>query len=863
MIGLIKKFLGKKPNNGQAPAGPDYQQLKLNFREFKYLLRANNEVLSIIAEIETRMDQGLSMGLDFLRSRYIAASAKVFKMIRHLGNISGGRYRELYPAFDLIRHQIDDFLTPGAEGDEGILVLPLSEIQPHQGHLVGNKALNLARVARSEQPTNEGFVITTEAFRRVMAETGLSGQLREALMLLEEASYPNLAALSQNLREKIMAASLPPEVVRAIDEGCRDLFSRVGGQVNVSLRSSAVGEDTQTSFAGLYHSVLSVPKRKVITAYREVLASLYTPQSIMYRRREGLRDEDAEMAVLVQVMLDPKVSGVMYTKDPLAADRGTLLVSAVYGLGLGLVDGSVTPDLYTVQREPEPRLTGSQIGSKTTRKVCTFDGCRAEPVPEAEMSEPALEPAQVEQLAGFGLALEKEFGWPQDVEWALTKEGGLVVLQSRPLQLLQAADQTVDDTEIQAALILEGGRTARPGAASGPARLVLSEKDMAEFKEGEVLVSRQSSPKFAAVLDRASAVVTEVGGISGHMASLAREFGVPALLGVAEAVSVIKPGQVITVDAGAMRVYEGRVKSLLKQAASAWQQNPRPAANPNLPWQRSAGLITLLTLTDPRSPNFTARHCRTLHDIIRYIHEKSFAEMFLLGDRLGAAARGHARRLAHKLPFELWILDLGGGLWETPSDEISQQMVSSLPAKAFLQGLLDTDIHWDQPRPVTVRGLASVFSGAMLNPPADGQVRNMGEKAYAVISEDYLNFNCRVGYHFAALDSFCGPNQNDNYVSFRFKGGAATEDRRARRTELIQRILTPLGFEVQRTGDALSAFLKKYEEKATAEVLTEIGRLVIFTRQMDMLMQDERMVEWLAQAFIQGNYNLETDPAGT
>ena len=417
------------------------------------------------------------------------------------------------------------------------------------------------------------------------------------------------------------------------------------------------------------------------------------------------------------------------------------------------------------------------------------------------------------------------------------------------------------EAQTEAALILQGGRTARPGAGSGPARIVITEKNIAEFVKGEVLVSRQSSPKFAAVLDRASAVVTEVGGISGHMASLAREFGVPALLGVADAVSVIKPGQVITVDAGAKRVYEGRVESLLGQAATTWRQNLRPAASPNAPWQRAARLITLLTLTDPRSPNFTARHCRTLHDIIRYIHEKSFTEMFLLGDRLGTAAQGHARRLVHKLPFELWILDLGGGLWDTTSDDISQQMVRSVPGKAFLQGLLDPNIHWDQPRPVTMRGLASVFSGAMLNPPADGQVRDMGEKAYAIISEDYLNFNCRVGYHFAALDSFCGPNQNDNYISFRFKGGAATEDRRARRTDMIERIMIPLGFEVQRTGDALSAFLKKYEEQATAKVLTEIGRLVLFTRQMDMLMQDGRMVEWLAQAFAQGNYNLETKPA--
>jgi pyruvate, water dikinase len=150
----------------------------------------------------------------------------------------------------------------------------------------------------------------------------------------------------------------------------------------------------------------------------------------------------------------------------------------------------------------------------------------------------------------------------------------------------------------------------------------------------------------------------------------------------------------------------------------------------------------------------------------------------------------------------------------------------------------------------------------LLTPPNGGGLRDMGQRAYAILSAEYLNFNCRVGYHFTALDSFCGPERNDNYVSFRFHGGAATEDRRQLRAELIARLLGEQGFAVERKGDLVSAFLKKYDAAATAAVLEELGRLVLFTRQMDMLMDGRPMLEWLARAYAEKNYNLVNHDKG-
>ncbi|MBU1276405.1 MAG: pyruvate, phosphate dikinase [Proteobacteria bacterium] len=855
MVKRLSKFLNRLGRNGNgAPDKTLHGDLKLRFREFKYLLRANNEVLAIIAEIEQQLAEGGQVGLDFLRSRYIAASAKVYKMIRHLNHISGGRYPQLEGAFHRIRADIDQILEEGGGSRSGVIILPLEDLEQGESHLAGSKASNLAELARAGLPVPPGFVVTTEAFRRFMEFSGLGGQLRQAVMILEGSSPEDVETFSHLLEQKVLDAPLPPELEKELMAASQRLGG-LGARGLISLRSSAVGEDTQSSFAGLYRSMLGVIPADAAQAFRAVVAALYSPEAVVYRRQRGLLDQDAEMAVLVQAMLEPVASGVMYTTDPLGGGKGPLLISAVRGLGQGLVDGSVDPDLYRLERSHPPLLLDYSSGGQGESLGLGASGLSRHSLDAAGREEPPLSEGQALELARLGLELEERFACPQDVEWALTEPGRLVILQSRPLQVLAARCGEAAAPSVEP--LLSGGQTARPGAGAGPAFLVRPGVELKDFPSGGVLVAKSSSPALAAALPRAAALVTDVGGVAGHLASLSREMGVPALVGTGLATKLIAPGQEITVDAGGRRVYPGRVAQLTGPEPSTALCRPRPGPTPY--WHQAAGLITKLNLTDPHSPRFTTARCATFHDIIRFGHEMSFKEMFRLGDKVGRDPGGGALRLEARLPFELWFIDLGDGLASGAGPDLKPEQVVSIPGAALLEGLLDPSVDWNRPRPVSLKGLASVFSASLLTPPKDGQVRDMGQRAYAIVSAEYINFNCRVGYHFTALDSFCGAQQNDNYISFRFHGGAATEDRRQLRAELIERLLSDMDFSVERTGDQVSAFIKKYPAGRILELLEELGRLVLFTRQMDMLMSGRPMVDWLAQAFAEKNYNLASN----
>jgi pyruvate,water dikinase len=261
-----------------------------------------------------------------------------------------------------------------------------------------------------------------------------------------------------------------------------------------------------------------------------------------------------------------------------------------------------------------------------------------------------------------------------------------------------------------------------------------------------------------------------------------------------------------------------------------------------------------LTLTDPSSAEFSPEKALSLHDLARFIHEKSYEEMFGLGERLGDV-RQSSYLLDVFLPLDLYIVDLGGGFVERPKgNKVKPRQIASVPMAALLKGMLDKRIPRFGAKPLSLGGLMAVVMRHATESP--DQDRTFADPSYALISQPYLNFTARVGYHFSIVDAYCGATANKNYISLLFRGGAADQVRRNRRVRAIAAILRGEGFAVRVERDAVTARMSKASREETAAHLEMIGRLLQFFRQLDAAMAGEEAVDLVTSAFLRGDYDL-------
>jgi len=687
----------------------------------------------------------------------------------------------------------------------------------------------------------EGFVITAAAFARFMASAGIMERVRERLAAVRIDDLQGIERASSEIRSLIAEAQVPPDLGRAIRDAVAELSS--GAAAGLAVRSSAVWEDGEFSFAGQYSSCLNVPAAEVERRYKEVVGSLFTPRAIFYYRTKGFAEEEMAMAVGVMRMVRARAGGVLYTRDPLDPGRDVMVISGVWGLGTTVVDGAAHADTIAVSRA-SGEIVDRRIADKATREVVdAAGGVRTEPVAEGERGLPCLSGAQAAGLARHGAALETHFGRPQDVEWALDGDGGLWVLQSRPLQLMAAPASPALPRRVQGRRILiDRGIVACKGVAAGPVSIVRTDEEAAAFPDGAVLVARTMATGLATALPRAAALVTDVGSAAGHLASLAREYRVPALLDTGTATTVLTNGMEVTVDAFHGNVYEGRVEELLRHAAT--RREVLEGTPLLLALGRALQHVTPLHLTDPAREDFRPEACRTFHDITRFSHEKAMDEMFDLAEGRGEGG-AEATALRAGIPVAIHLLDMGGGLG-VHERKVTPEAVLSVPFAAFLKGM--RGMSWPEPRAADAKGLLGMMAHTATIPEAE--LRGTAEKSLALIAANYMNFSIRLGYHFSQVEAWVGDQLNDNYIRFFFKGGGAVRDRRLRRVRLISEILAKMDFRVQVADDVIRATAAKYRRPELERTLEAMGKLTAYTKQLDMAMFNDAVTDWYRDEFV-------------
>jgi pyruvate,water dikinase len=848
LTGILKNMLGLK-------SGPPVP-FDLLFRRFKEVLDNDNRSLEIITDMGEKLGGDYLFDIAYIRSAYSELSSAVRDSLLSFDLLTRAKYPYLREAADRIdsriRRTIYDLPTPSEP------VVFYHNISWDISHDVGGKNANLAEVKNSMGlNVPDAFVITTRAYDAFLRHNGLNGKIES----LKGAEITD-SALRQ-VRDAILEGQIPPEVDRALKKALEEMKRGGGGDRFVAVRSSAEEEDADFSFAGQFETRLNVPPESedVGRAYREVVASLFSSRAVAYQRQVGYPPGKIKMAVGCMAMVDAEASGVIYSSRQ-GGDGNTLMINAAWGLGVTTVEGHSDADLYLLKKGPEPEIIHVTAGRKELMTAPREEGgITTLKTADAMRTKQSLTQQQAQELARQAMLIERHFRKPQDIEWAVDRRGEVFILQTRPLRAEGAigpssprpmAGSPGEISGTEEPVLLKGrGVVVQRGIAAGRVFIVRDPEQLDRFPRGAVLVAAHDSSEYVRVMPDVSAIITDVGTPTSHMASLCREFRVPTVVNTGDATRVLVHGQEITLDAddeGNGIVYAGIRSDLIRPAARSAKMEDLYEFRKKRYIMRH---ISPLNLVDPLKDNFTPEGCKTMHDVIRFIHEKSVAELVESSQDAGRQNRV-AVKLDIPVPAGITVVDMGGGLSapENPG-KVTFEQITSTPFRAIIRGMTHPGV-WKSDA-VSLR--MNDFLTSMIRMSdivADGTAHTGSN--LAVVTREYVNLTLKFGYHFTVLDCYCSETARNNHIYFRFAGGATDMVKRSRRISFIAAVLREYGFNLRTKGDFLIARLSNLKRDEMEVILDDLGRLMAFTRQLDAMMHDDGAVDRYARDFLEEKY---------
>ncbi len=489
------------------------------------------------------------------------------------------------------------------------IIVWLGEEAAGDAKLVGGKAAGLSGMIKAGIPVPPGFIVTTEAYKQFVLETGIAGYIKYVLEEVVVSGKPSeYEKASELIRSKFVRTPMPHRIVSEIVEAYRRLAELSGVEEPlVAVRSSATVEDLpEASFAGQQETYLNVKGAdSVVEMVKRAWSSLWTARALSYRDSLNVDHEAALMAVIVQKMVNSRSSGVAFTIHPVTGEEDKVVIEAIWGLGEYIVGGKVTPDRFVISKS-NLEILEKRVSEK--RKALFYDPRSSsnvevevpagdEDVKNLHLKYPeiaelivkhgvradrqALNDDEVRVLAGLALKVESYFGKPMDVEWAIDADipgpNNIFLVQARPETVWskrKAVEKPREEVvEVEAGKVLVKGIPASPGVAYGKAVVALTVDEAArKMKKGDILVTKMTDPDWVPYMKIASAIVTDEGGMTAHAAIVSRELGIPAVVGTGNATKVLRDGLEITVDGSRGVVYSGRVEVEVKP-----QQVPTPA----------------------------------------------------------------------------------------------------------------------------------------------------------------------------------------------------------------------------------------------------------------------------------------------
>lgn len=468
------------------------------------------------------------------------------------------------------------------------LVLWFEKLRKTDIPSVGGKNANLGEMTYTGIPVPPGFAITAYAYKKFIEETGIAKKIYEIIdKTVKDKNDPaQYEVASKKIRELIESTTMPKDIENAIKHAYEEMNKKLDTKETfVAVRSSATAEDlADASFAGQQETFLNIRGVKgVLQNTVKCWSSLFTPRAIFYRNEKGFAHEKVFISVGVQKMVNSRAAGVMFTMNPVTGDLSQIVIEGNYGLGEAVVSGSVTPDDFVVDRQ-SMKIIERRLAKKSVQYIRDLKTGHTvhEEVP-AEMQElPCVTDEEVLRLAELAKRIEKHYGKPQDIEWAIDRDiptapQNTFIVQSRPETVWSqkpaetpAQGEVTEMKPTQLKVAVKGIAAGKRGFGIGIAKVVSNPQEAAKvMKKGDILVTDMTNPDYVPFMKLAGAIVTNKGGVTCHAAIVSRELGIPCVVGTEKATQLMITGKEYTVDSKSGVVYEGALATLTAQLTSA------------------------------------------------------------------------------------------------------------------------------------------------------------------------------------------------------------------------------------------------------------------------------------------------------
>jgi pyruvate, water dikinase len=859
-------------------------QTELDFSEkfnyFQLLLEENNEAHKLMTGLFDIVESGKPFSRGQCLNHFELLVSKIDNICKYLTEMSGGSYKSLSKKHASIVDECNKILQAKVFCPDG-WVCPTYDCnscekvkipdncsryyycmnQVDIGNMleVGGKMSRLGEIQKKLNiPVPDGFCLTIDIFNEFMSQNDLRHIKNE---IFRNINFDNIKEVNDACHEAqnlIVAAPLPDKFESSVYEAFDKCFGD-NQDVRLAVRSSAVGEDSADfSFAGLHHTELNIRRNNLVDACINVLISKYSPQSVIYRYKSGLRDEDMPMSIGCIRMIDAYSGGVLYTRD-VVQNNNNIVIQGVFGLGAPVVDGSIEPQEIIVEHHRNAHIVSYKEGNqKFVYNVNRNEGISVIPLMTSEVSNRCISDRQLKELVNYALMIERHFNCPQDIEWACDQNGSVFILQTRPLKLLSRKEKLIAK-QIEAAkqaenykIVLEGGDCASPGVSSGEVYIIKKQDDIDNFPPGAILVTRKSQSVLASLIHKAAGVITDIGSVTGHLSIIAREQDIPLLTNTKNATSLLKNGMLITLDSENRKVYYGYVEKLIElDTVDRVRVNPFLKSPQYKIWSKVTRFISKLNLVNPHDDNFRVTNCKTMHDVLRFAHEMAMRTMFSVYERNQDKTK-NTHILKFSVPLDIFVIDMGNGLKKNLTKHvISVEDIESKTLLALISGMTTPGVKWSGFLPMDTKSFAGIIFGNIVD--VNQAASTIGSRTYAIISENYINFFSRLGYHFSRLDAFADEEKDTNYINYSFWGGASDDERKSKRAEAIGRILEHYNFTINRVSDNLTATIRRIPREEVYSLLVVIGRLMGAIRNTDVIMLSDKIMDEFIKLFINGD----------